>query len=218
MPSYKLIEPNIDDKNYLILAGLLYSLNEKRISKNIWEQIGYWRSISRVPIKFNCVQNIIQVAKQKSNLYSIQVEDNLFSVEIESLEKNTIKFLVNKQPKEFVVSKNSEGKYYVSYHGEVFLFERKDLLNENYKSSTSSNSGDENVLKSIMPGKVIKILAEEGQNVVKGDEVIIIESMKMENSYFAKSDSIIESINVRVGENITSESELITFRKENDEK
>jgi biotin carboxyl carrier protein len=37
--------------------------------------------------------------------------------------------------------------------------------------------------------------------------------MKMENSYFSKQDSIVEKINVKVNDNITSDSELIIFGK-----
>ena len=48
--------------------------------------------------------------------------------------------------------------------------------------------------------------------------VMIIEYMKMENSYFAKENVIIEKINIQVNDNITSDTELIIFEKGKHEK
>ncbi len=51
-----------------------------------------------------------------------------------------------------------------------------------------------------MPGKVIKISVVPGQAVRKGDEILVIEAMKMENAVRAARDGIVKSIGVRVGE------------------
>jgi len=86
-------------------------------------------------------------------------------------------------------------------------------LKDNYKISSNSNTNSDKVLKSSMPGKVIKIFVAEGEKIMKDDELIIIESMKMENSYFAKGDAIIDKINVKINDNITSDTELIIFKE-----
>ena len=51
-----------------------------------------------------------------------------------------------------------------------------------------------------MPGKVVKLLKKEGDAVVKGETVLILEAMKMENEIKAGTDGIVKSINVKEGQ------------------
>lgn len=64
------------------------------------------------------------------------------------------------------------------------------------------------VLKSPMTGKVLKILAENGQSVKKGDTLLIIEAMKMENNIAAPADGTISEFSLQEGANLNS-GELI---------
>jgi biotin carboxyl carrier protein len=69
-----------------------------------------------------------------------------------------------------------------------------------------------NALKSPMPGLILKILVQENQPVKKGDALIILEAMKMENVFKAQNDSIIKSINVSEQNTVEKNQELITFQ------
>ncbi len=60
-------------------------------------------------------------------------------------------------------------------------------------------------------GKVVKLVAEVGQAVKKGDSVIIIESMKMEIPVVAPEDGTVASIDVAVGDSIDSDVVLATL-------
>jgi biotin carboxyl carrier protein len=51
-------------------------------------------------------------------------------------------------------------------------------------------------IKAPMPGLVLKVLVEEGQAIKKGDPVLILEAMKMENVFKAPADAIVKSIKV----------------------
>ena len=51
-----------------------------------------------------------------------------------------------------------------------------------------------------MPGKVVAILVEEGQEVRAGEGIIVVEAMKMENELKAACDAVVESVCVTVGE------------------
>ena len=53
-----------------------------------------------------------------------------------------------------------------------------------------------------MPGKVSKIVAKAGDAVKKGDVVLILEAMKMQNEIAAPVDGTVKSINVDVNENV----------------
>lgn len=62
-----------------------------------------------------------------------------------------------------------------------------------------------------MPGKILGVKANVGQAVKKGDVVLILEAMKMENEVVAPSDGTIASINVAVGDSVESGDILATM-------
>jgi biotin carboxyl carrier protein len=51
-----------------------------------------------------------------------------------------------------------------------------------------------------LPGNIFKILVSVGDEVKKGDKIIIMESMKMENNVLAEKDGTISSIRVKEGD------------------
>lgn len=70
--------------------------------------------------------------------------------------------------------------------------------------------GSDNVIAPI-PGQIIAINAAKGQKISKGEPVLVLEAMKMENIITAKRDGIIEEICVTVGEAVTQDQLLITM-------
>ena len=62
-----------------------------------------------------------------------------------------------------------------------------------------------------MPGKVFKIIANEGDSVDDGDTIIILEAMKMENEVLTEISGTVTSINVSVGEQVNTGDTLATI-------
>jgi acetyl-CoA carboxylase biotin carboxylase subunit len=216
LPKYNHSKNETSDLSKSLIAGALYSVNNNA-PQNIWESIGYWRNISRIPISLNDNEFTISFKKNGSDNYQVSIENKNYVVENIDVRNNSIVYTVNGIEYQFVISEDEEKKIFISDEGNVHTFERKDLLNENVVFASTSDKETELVLKSSMPGKVIKILVNKGDEVNKDDELVIIESMKMENSYTAKENLIIDKINIKVSDNITSETELIIFRKKDEE-
>lgn len=64
-------------------------------------------------------------------------------------------------------------------------------------------------IKAPMPGKVLEVIAGEGTAVTKGQGILILEAMKMENVLKAESDCTIKSVLVAKGENVDKNQVLI---------
>ncbi len=84
-----------------------------------------------------------------------------------------------------------------------------NIGSENYQifrgfKPSGSGGGDFGSLVTQMPGKVVKILKKNGDEVKQGETLLILEAMKMENEIKAGIDGVIESINVSEGDNIES--------------
>lgn len=68
-----------------------------------------------------------------------------------------------------------------------------------------------NDIKAPMPGMVFKILVSEGQEIKKGDGLIVLEAMKMENVLKSPTDGIIKKIAVTTGVAVEKNQLLIQF-------
>jgi biotin carboxyl carrier protein len=74
-------------------------------------------------------------------------------------------------------------------------------------------SGPE-VIKTSMPGKVVKVLVEEGQKVEPGTGVIIIEAMKMENEIRCRNGGLIKAVHVSNGQAVEGNVALVEIEPE----
>ena len=66
-------------------------------------------------------------------------------------------------------------------------------------------------VNSPMPGKILAVKASVGQSVKKGDVLLILEAMKMENEVVAPQDGTVASINVSEGASVESGDVLATL-------
>ena len=74
-----------------------------------------------------------------------------------------------------------------------------------------SDTHGETAIKSPMPGIILKVLKEEGQPVTKGEKVIILESMKMENELRSPRDGVIHHISIAAGTSVEKGQVLVTI-------
>lgn len=111
-----------------------------------------------------------------------------------------------------LILKRLANRYYFSFDGLTFkklgsLPKPASVLHINqhlklfigFKPSTFS-TGAEGDLVTQMPGKVVKIMSELGKKVAKGETLVILEAMKMENEIKAGSDGIIKAIHIKEGQ------------------
>lgn len=67
-------------------------------------------------------------------------------------------------------------------------------------------------IKAPMPGLVFKILVQEGDEIKKGDNLIVLEAMKMENIIKSPSEGWIKKIQVKVGDKVEKNQLMIIFK------
>lgn len=65
-----------------------------------------------------------------------------------------------------------------------------------------------------MPGKITEIYVKEDSTVKKGDPILILEAMKMENVIKAQMDGRVKKVNVKVGQTVEKGVLLIDFEKD----
>jgi biotin carboxyl carrier protein len=104
--------------------------------------------------------------------------------------------------------------YKVKVNGKVYEVElesveesNQSIQNNKNTNSTKAISGDS--IKSPMQGTIQKIMVQPGQSVKKGDSLLVLEAMKLENDITAEKDYQIEELLVKEGDTVNADQPLI---------
>lgn len=101
----------------------------------------------------------------------------------------------------------------IKVNGNVYTMSAKDqfdLLLDKLGMSSGDTSKISD-LKAPMPGLVLKIFVTEGDEVKKGDNLFILEAMKMENIIKAPADVVIKTIKLKAGDKVEKGQVLMLF-------
>ena len=146
--------------------------------------------------------------------YFMNQDMDEFSLDVEK-NKNSLSFTVEGKKTDLHV-KTLAGKNYYSFDGISWkklpgLGVNETLVSnsEMYKvyrgyKPSGLNKGGAGVLVTQMPGKIVKIMKKVGDTVAKGETVLILEAMKMENEIKSGADGVIKIINVKEGQALDS--------------
>lgn len=161
----------------------------------------------------------------------IKLNDRVAQVELEARDSNNFTLLVDKKRYEAEIMMVERGVYLVLMDGKSYKVEliengspkiyQVNTLYYHYtaevidsdarykKSRTSDHNMEDMIISSPMPGKVVKILVEKGNQVKAGETVIIVSAMKMESEYKVKNDRFIKEIKVKEGDTVNANQPLI---------
>jgi propionyl-CoA carboxylase alpha subunit len=176
-------------------------------------------------------------ARLKSHHYVVKVDKHEFQVELER-EPNTRRWTARVNDHSYEVI-TPEFEYYrrrlklkIDGTDQMFRFQYSDnhiqgffcgivRMLEIYTPSEWSLAHymprekkivQENVLKCPMPGMVVAISVTEGSYVHRGDELVRMESMKMESGIASPVDGLVEKILVEAGQTVETDDTLMTFK------
>lgn len=110
-----------------------------------------------------------------------------------------------------VIIEEEKGTYSVLVGGRLYegqVYDERALLMAQRKGGIGGGSGE---IHSPMPGLIVAVQVEEGQSVHKGQTVIILESMKMQNELKAPVDGVIASVQVKPGQTVDKGATLVVI-------
>lgn len=111
-----------------------------------------------------------------------------------------------------IVEMNTEEKTFViKVNNNIYTVSVKDKYDELLREMgiDATVSRKLNDIKAPMPGLVLNVLVENGQTIQKGDAVLVLEAMKMENVLKAPSDGVIRKIRIAKGDKVEKNQVMI---------
>ena len=191
-------------------------LENKEIN-NVWERIGYWR------YNMNITVSVEQsaVSSQQSAAFNVKVEKispkslkckingQDYEVLLSQNGGDINKVIINGTTESIFVSEVSGNSYCVHLRGLDFICRRNDELNYSKDYSNTDTKNNDMTYYSPMPGKVIKVNVQEGDDVKEGDVLCVVEAMKMENNIKAMTSAKVAKVFVAEGDKVDVKNILI---------
>lgn len=145
------------------------------------------------------LKNIIKIGKRE---YAIELrEDEKYGVHV--LLKN------RRYPVEIVRTKQNRYEILFNDISYTFTVETPFSLQRRKVLSASKGRSDKLVIKAPMPGKIIDVMARENASVTRGETIVILEAMKMQNEIQSIVSGTITKIGVRAGQNVMKDDILV---------
>ena len=85
-------------------------------------------------------------------------------------------------------------------------------LNYKFEKRRAWEDPDSRKITSSIPGTVIKIFVKEGQVVKEGDQMLILEAMKMKNKIMFNADGTVKTIHVKEGEKVPKDFLMVEMK------
>ncbi len=133
----------------------------------------------------------------------IEVRDNTFHILKDNKSYNATLISFSAEEKTMVINVN--GNDY-----EISIKDKYDLLLQQLGITAKSASAVQSI-KAPMPGLIINVVAKEGDEVKKGDTLLILEAMKMENVLKSPRDGVIKKVKAELKQTVEKNQVLIEF-------
>ena len=141
------------------------------------------------------------------NKYKITINGNLYEVEINSLTDSQADVCVNGKP--YGVGIEKEGMRNVS--GKAPAPKQTVMQAEQPRPVEEIISAGELAIKSPLPGTILSIAVSKGQSVKRGEKLLVLEAMKMENDILAEKDGTVAKVLVDRGATVQEGQTLIVL-------
>jgi biotin carboxyl carrier protein len=153
----------------------------------------------------------IEVLNRVGSKALIAVDGKKYEVDILMVEKGVYSILYNGRSFNVELIESEEPKKYVvntfarSFNAEIIDAESKYISSRNKGSEATA----ERMIMSPMPGKVIRVLVKPGEEVQAGQNLVVVEAMKMQSEFKASADHVVAEVLVKEGDTVNANQLMV---------
>ena len=173
------------------------------------------------------IKNIIIVNLLYSNVMIKGVLNGEFQSNLSKYKLNEFEVLeINHEKKEIILQKgsrkfqckilkknNNDQSFVIKINGNISIIRIVKSVEKTIEKLGINKKSQQNIniLKAPMPGLILKLMVKVGDQIKKGEALIILEAMKMENILSSPVDGIIKEIKVKPQQTVEKNNVLINF-------
>jgi len=153
-------------------------------------------------------QFLVEIIDEKH----VSVDGKVYEVDFESVSGQPVYSLIvdGKSHESYVAP--GDNNWQVLLRGRLYPVTVEDEREKRLRSAAGGGVAEtgEFHLRAPMPGLIVAILVEEGQQIKRGQVLLILESMKMQNELKASRDGTIGRVRVKAGETVEQKQTLLS--------
>lgn len=139
------------------------------------------------------------------------VDGRRYDLDVSEPEKEVLLIKNASKVSQVFVSPKAGSEFGVTIHGQAINVEIIDPKRLRGAGNDSEHAEGTAEIKTAMPGKVVRILVEAGAEVAKGDGIIVVEAMKMQNELKSPKDGIVKDIRAAEGDTVNAGDILVVI-------
>ncbi|NUQ85403.1 MAG: biotin attachment protein [Anaerolineales bacterium] len=155
-------------------------------------------------------QFLVEIIDEKH----VSVDGRMYEVDFESVSGQPVySLIVNGRSHESYIQPGDDA-WQVLLRGRLYPVKVEDEREKRLRAAAGGGVAEtgEFHLKAPMPGLVVAVPVAEGEHVKKGQVLVILESMKMQNELKSPRDGVVNRIRVRAGESVAQKQALLSVQ------
>jgi biotin carboxyl carrier protein len=153
----------------------------------------------------------VEVVRQGTS-YRVRLGDRWIEADFASVGRYVRSLRLDDGTQYSLVHHRDGNTHEISIEGSLVTVDIVDPLTAR-RRGREDEMGSGGVVKALMPGRVVRILVKEGEEVRKGAGLLILEAMKMENEIQAPADGLVDKLFVESGQTVEAGAELAHITK-----
>ena len=155
-------------------------------------------------------QYLVEIIDEKH----VSVDGKIYNIDFESVSGQPVFSLIVDGKSHEAYVQEGDDNWQVLMRGRLYPVKVEDEREKRLRAAAGGGVAEtgEFHLKAPMPGLVIAIPVAEGQDVEKGQVLVILESMKMQNELKAPRDGKVSRIRVKPGESVEQKQALLSVQ------
>ena len=146
--------------------------------------------------------------------HTIRIGKRDYEVQLKADEKYGTYILWKNRKYPVEIVRSSQNKYEILFNDISYTFTVETPFSLQRKKVLDGKKGkiEREFIKAPMPGKIIDVLVREGATVVKGEPLVILEAMKMQNELISPVNGTIEKVFAKPNTNVMKDDLLIEIK------
>ena len=208
---FSMIRQKAEQTNLIIAAALISCLNKRKSDvSDVWSMIGFWRIFHRLQFLINGKQREIEIISTNGSTASIYTNGRQEDILGIVIDDDRLQFTRDRIQYQFHHIPDNEGAIEITWQGLWYSVVRLDRLKSHtHDVPDTENAQGESIVRSPLHGKVTHINVAINDKVNKGECLLIIESMKLENTILAPFSGVVKQIDIREGDSVKQQSPLL---------